>query len=185
MTRASPARFALELYPPLKGGVLVLLLFASAGVIALLVGFAKAGDMESGVMSAIFVIAMSVVFVAGAWRMSRGVVEVTDERLELRIPGDQQSIRWTDVVGAQVRTIADLNIFDRILATLAGTHHDRRLIEVRLRRPIRLPFLPWQKAGPDAIGLPSFPMKVLRLYVSEPEGLELAINAQVALGQGE
>ena len=150
-----------------------MLLAAVAGEVAILVPLA--GDMESGLIAAIFLFALSLSVVVIFWLMSRGLIEITDERLELRIPVERQSIRWTDIVRVQVRTISQLNIFDRFLATVAGTHQDRCLVEISLRRPIRLPFLPWQKSGPDAIGLPSLSMKVVRVYVSDPEGLVRAI----------
>ena len=155
---------------------MVLLLVALAGQTAILVPLAS--DVESALIIALLLPVMSLAWVVYFWRASRGHIEITDERLELRFAGEPQSVRWPDIVEAQVRTISQLHIADRIAATIAGAHQDRRHVEIRLTRPIRFPILPWHKTDPDAIGLPS-PFKVIRVYVTDSEGLVEAVAQQL------
>lgn len=172
-------RFRMEYSPPLKGGILLLLLMVAAGSIAVVVVFAVQDDMSTGLLGAIFLIGTSVA-VAVMWlRMGRGLVEITNERLELRIPSAAQSYTWNDVVRARLLTIAQLGRYERFLAGLARGRENQVLVEISLRRSVRSPLLPWQKADPDAIGLPSFSLKEFRVYVADPEGLVNAVNAKV------
>ena len=177
MTRESTTRFRLEDNPQAKGMVMVILLGALAGQTAILVPLAS--DVESALYAALLLPAISLSFVVFYWRVSRGVIEITDERLELRALGHRQSVRWLDIVRAEVRTISQMSIDDRIAATIAGAHQDRRFVEIRLRRPIRDPLLPWDIAGPDAKGPPSLPWKMIRMYVTDPEGLVEAVAQQL------
>ena len=176
MTRESTTRFRLEDNPQTKGMVMVLLLAALAGQTAILVPLAS--DVESALYVAVLLPVMSLAWVVYYWRASRGHIEITDERLVLRFAGERMSVTWPDIVRAHVRTISQMSIADRIAATVAGAHQDRRLVEISLRRRIRLPFLPWHKTDPDAIGLPS-PFKVIRVYVTNPEGLVEAVAEQL------
>ncbi len=178
MTNESTTLFRLEDNPQDKGGVTVLLLLAIAGEIVVLV--LSDGDLETGLVSALFLFALSLSVVVYAWLMSRGLIEITDERLELRISVERRSIRWSDITEAQVRTISQLGTADRFFTTVAGAHQDRRLVEISLRRSIRGAILLWRKSDPDVAGLPMFPLKLIRVYVSDPEGLVHAVNTQVA-----
>ena len=177
MTRESTTRFRLEDNPQAKGMVMMILLGALAGQSAILL---LASDAGSALYAAFFLPAVSLSFVVFYWRVSRGHIEITDERLELRTLGHQQSVRWPDIVRAELRTISQMNIDDRITATIAGAHQDRRFVEIRLRRPIRDPLWPWQRTDPDAFGPPStFPWKLIRVYVTDPEGLVEAVAEQL------
>ncbi|MCH7580463.1 MAG: hypothetical protein IIB22_09490 [Chloroflexi bacterium] len=158
---------------------MLLLLLAVAGSIAVVVVFAGQGDMSVGVMSAIF-FAVTSVAVSAMWlRMGRGLVEITDELLELRIPSAEKSYRWRDVIRARLLTVSQLGIYERLLARLGRGDRDQILVEIGLRRSVPSPLLPWQKADPDAFGLPSFSSKEFRVYVADPEGLVNAVNAKV------
>ena len=157
--------------------MMVILLAALGGQTAILVPLAS--DVESALYAALLLPALSLSFAVYFWRVSRGRIEITDERLELRIPGQRQSVKWTDIVRAQVRTISQMSIGDRFLATVAGAHQDRRFVEISLRRPVRDPLFPWQRADPDAKGPPSLPWKMIRVYVTDPEGLVSAVEQKI------
>lgn len=175
-------QFRLADNPPVKGGVLFLLLVATVGEIAILVAFLVTDDAEPALAAGISLLVMAVAVALSAWLMHRGVIKLTEERLEVRTVADKRLIKWTDIAEARVRTVSQLGKVDQILARVAGSDNSRRLVEIGLKRPFRLAFLPWQQDGMDAIGLPSLPSRMIRLYVSDPEGLVRAVDAHLERG---
>lgn len=169
-------QFRLTDNPPVKGGVLLLLLVAAGGEIAILVAFLYVtNDAESALGLGIFLLAMAVVVALSAWLMHRGVIELTEEWLEVRTVQDKRLIEWGDVAGARVRTVSQLGKVDQIFAAFAGSAGSRRLVEIQLNRPFRHALLPWQRDGTAAVGPPALPSKKMRVYVLDPEGLVGAI----------
>ncbi len=168
-------QFRLIANPPVKGAVLVLLFVAAAGEIAVLVVFLTTANVESALAVGLGVLAMAVMVPLSFWLMSLGVIELTEERLELRTVLDKRLIEWRDIATARVRTVSQLGRVDRIFARLARSSDSCPLVEIGLKRSFRLAILPWHRDGTDAIGLPALPSRRIRAYVSDPERLVDAI----------
>ena len=173
-------QFRLADNPPVKGGVLFLLLVATIGETVILVAFLVTDAAEPALAAGISLLVMAVVVALSAWLMNRGVVKLTEEQLGVRTAAGKQLIEWADVAGARVRMVSQLGKVDRILAALAGPDNDRRLVEIELKRPFRFAILPWRQDGTDAIGLPALPGRRIRVYVSDPEGLVDAISMHLS-----
>ncbi len=103
-------------------------------------------------------------------RGEEGVVILSDECLEVRTRRSKQSYSWQHIEGLAVKRFSELNPAARVWALIARIPGDYRIVQVRLRRSLRLNLVPGQ-FGTDIIGMPSLFAKTSRLYVADPDGL--------------
>lgn len=163
--RSSARAFAKYLaFMALAGQVVIWGLFA-AGRIA----------WEGALAGGLFLIFTPAVVAVNMWLLSQGVVKLTEDQLEVQTRAGKQLYRWGDIAQVRVRTLRQLGMMDRLSARISGLDEDIQLVELTLKRSLRLGVVPG-KFGTNIVGVPSFISRRVRLCVSNPEGFAEAAN---------
>ncbi len=112
-----------------------------------------------------------IAFAWGMWRFSRGTAVLNSVSLNVITRGGVRRYRWRDISELRLKTVASSDASFRIWARMIGVPTDRQLIEIRLKRSIKLALLPGKvDAGTDTFGIPSLFVRMTRLFVVDPEG---------------
>jgi len=103
--------------------------------------------------------------------MGRGVVEISADRLIVRSASGRrrQTHTWTDIAEIRLNTLRQIDALERIWAAITRVDADLPLVELRLRRGVRLNPLSGE-IGSVKFGIPGL-LKSVRIYVTDPEGL--------------
>lgn len=134
------------------------------------------GDGEGALAVGLFLVLGPAGFAINMWLMSRGVVLLKADELEVRTRGGRLLYGWDDIADIQALTYRDLGFTDRLWARLTGLNQDVWLVKVALRRPVRLAWFPG-RFGTKPSGIPVPGMKTVYIYVSDPAGFVQAASA--------
>ena len=120
-----------------------------------------------------------VVLSASAWwwfrGMGRGMVELSPDSLIVRSRSGRQVYTWVDIAEIRLNTLRQIGTGERIWAGITRVDADLPLVELRLKRGVRLNPLSGDM-GSVKFGLPGF-LKSIRIWVKDPEGLVRVANS--------
>lgn len=146
------------------------------GVVGLFIVAALFGagtiDVEGALFAAVFMLLASA---AMAWNMraiGRGVAKLTEARLEVHTSAGRHLYKWTDILDIELKSLRSQSALRRFRASGQITA-EQRLVEISLRRSVRLGLLPG-RFGTDILGVPSIVVKSVRLHLENPEAFVLA-----------
>jgi len=152
------------------------------GLALLVVAFATGWlSGERAVWVALTVILLTAGYLLGFQAMGRGVVELSADRLIVRSrSGRRRQVHaWADIAEVRLNTMRQIGAPERILAAITRVE-DLPFIELRLRRGARANPL-FGQIGSLRFGMPG-PMKSIRIYVQDPEGLVRAAQSYLRAG---
>lgn len=129
----------------------------------------------SAMTFAIVPVLVSVGFGVNMWLMRKGIARITPTRLEIRTRGGSQFYAWNDIAEVRIRRMDQMWLPDRWWWKLVGVKTDREIIELGLSRSLRLGFIPFQY-GTDIVGAPTGFVRIVRVYVSDPQGFAYAVE---------
>ena len=134
--------------------------------LAIVVGVYAAGFFtgEDAVINAIFLISVLGASSVHIWLMRRGVVRISPSRLEVRTRFEKQYYAWDDIAEVRVIRRDQMALMDRLWWAVMRVDTDRRLVELRLRRSLRIS-LRGGRSGTDIDGIPTLIFKIARVYV--------------------
>lgn len=142
-------------------------------IIAALFG-AGAIDAEGALFAAVFMLVASAAMVWNMRTMSGGVAKLTEARLEVHTNAGRHLYKWADILDIELDSLRSQSALRRFW--VAGRIAvDERLVEIRLRRSVRLGLHP-RRFGTDILGLPSLVVKTVRLRLEDPDGFVLAAS---------
>jgi hypothetical protein len=121
------------------------------------------------------VIIWPILVIALYWQSRRGAVTVDAEGLTVRRSfGLRVRMRWGDIEGVRVVTLRNQGAYTSLKAKISGVDADRRVVAIKLHRPLRPSLIPtvW------ATGAKRFPpgVRSLTLDVESPGELVQAAS---------
>ena len=147
-------------------GLIMVLAVGTLVGLAIVVGVYAAGFFtgEDAVINAIFLISLLGAASVHIWLMRRGVVRISPSRLEVRTRFEKQYYAWDDIAEVRVIRRDQMALMDRLWWAVMRVDTDRRLVELRLRRSLRIS-LRGGRSGTDIDGIPTLIFKIARVYV--------------------
>ena len=167
----------------IKGISRLSLLEALLGLAVVLVIFATGWlSGENALWVALAVVLLTAVYLLGFQASGRGVVELSADRLIVRSrSGRRRQIHaWTDIAEIRLITMRQIGAPQRVFAAITRVDADLPLIELRLKRWVRSNPL-FGGIGSLKFGIPA-PMKSIRMYVRDPEGLVRVAQSYLRAG---
>jgi hypothetical protein len=151
-----------------------LVIVASVMCLILIAGLFGSGavDQEGALIAAVLLLIALPVIVWNLRGTSRGVVKLTDARLEVHTNRGRYFYKWADIIAVEVDG-PDSNSRGRRFRSARRESMNEGLVHIKLRHSVRLGLAPG-RFGTDIFGLPSLVVKTVRLHVEDPRGFTVA-----------
>lgn len=161
--------------------VIGLVLILDMCAVLLVAGLSLAGILSTSnaVMSTGFLALASLVFCFSMWLRRRGTALITPRHLKVRTTGGSQSYAFTDIDNVRVQGRDQVWLPDRLLWRAFGMKRSSQLVELHLRRSLRIALVPFQ-FGTDIIGVPGGFARIVRFFPEEPEAFANAVADRLA-----